>query len=538
MLTFRHRKAPTSDPEFSDGHTGQLARAPGALDLQVCTPGASRGRVRLRTRHSAWKALRHRDFGFYFAGSLISNLGTWMQTTAQVVLVYQLTRSVFAVGVVTCAQFAGSLFLGPWAAVVASRVGGRRMLIATQLASAVVAGVLAALEAIGALGELGLILGALATGLLFTFALPVQTALVPRLVPESQRDTEAAMAMNSVSYNSGRALAPALCVAVIVTIGFKWAFALNAISFVIFAAALARVRPRDFGKAAHPARVRDGGRAALETPRIMLLLAMVAAVTLADDPVLILGPALARQVLHGSTNLPGFFLSALGAGTVLGSLWPTRGPKSLDRSWTSRRAAAWLLVLVVAIVVFSIGVSTRVCLLAAFVAGVAALQTGALTQTQLVRLRPEFAASVMALWAICWAGTKPLASIGDGLLASHVRHLWIAGALLCAPALGLAAAEILLPQKAKDRIRARVKQWLANWTGITPSLGSDPQVAVLGSLDDRQPVRRTSANEPVVTLVANVTIFGANSDGKSSRRRRRLSTTESIGSPSHRRPIQ
>src|SRR5215475_4179411 len=221
---------------------------PESLNPQVTTPATPEEPTSAEGRHSAWKVLRHRDFRWYFFGSLTSNLGTWMQTIAQVVLVYQLTRSVFAVGMVTSAQFAGTLFLGPWAAVVASRIGGRRMLIATQLASAGVAACLAVLEAAGSLGENGLILGALVLGLLFTFALPVQTALVPRLVPENQRDAEAAMAMNSVSYNLGRALAPALSVVVIATIGFTWTFALNSASFLLYAVALAAIQPRRPGE--------------------------------------------------------------------------------------------------------------------------------------------------------------------------------------------------------------------------------------------------------------------------------------------------
>ena len=271
MLTYPHEDARAPEPE--------------SPNPQVTTPAVAEEPTSAKARHSAWGALRHPAFRWYFFGSLTSNLGTWMQTIAQVVLVYQLTHSVFAVGVVTSAQFAGTLFLGPWAAVVASRIGGRRMLIATQLASAVVAGFLAVLEATDSLGENGLILGAFVLGLLFTFALPVQTALVPRLVPENQRDAEAAMAMNSVSYNVGRALAPALSVVVIATIGFKWAFAINSVSFLVYAITLAGIQPRSPGEPAEPTRVRDGGRVALETPRILLLLAMVAAVTLADDPV-------------------------------------------------------------------------------------------------------------------------------------------------------------------------------------------------------------------------------------------------------------
>jgi predicted MFS family arabinose efflux permease len=449
-----------------------------------------------KARDSDWKALHHSDFRLYFLGSLTSNLGTWMQTTAQVVLVYQLTSSVFAVGVVISAQFAGSLVLGPWAAVVASRIGGRRMLVITQLASAGVAGFLAVREAAGSLGESGLILGALALGMLFTFALPVQTALVPRLVPEGQRDAEAAMAMNSVSYNAGRALAPALCVAVIVTIGFTWAFALNAISFVIYALVLMKVRPRDVGETASPARARDGLKAACVRPRILLLLAMVAAVTFADDPVLIIGPALAHRVLHSSADLPAYFLSALGLGTVLGSMWPTRSPDSWDKSATSRRAAWSLLALAVAMIVFSVGFATWLSLLAAFAAGVAALRTGAVTQTQLMRLRPVNAASVMALWAICWAGTKPVASLVDGWLASHLPHLWMAGAALTLPALGVALAEICLSKNARNRLRKPVKRWLVDPVSAMPSAGGKPQTAGQGSLgkDQRQVMRPMSAN--------------------------------------------
>jgi len=519
MLTYPHEEAQAPEPE--------------SPNPQVNTPAATEEPTSAKARHSAWGALRHRDFRWYFCGSLTSNLGTWMQTIAQVVLVYQLTHSVFAVGVVTSAQFAGTLFLGPWAAVVASRIGGRRMLIATQLASSAVAGVLAVLEATHALGENGLILGALVLGLLFTFALPVQTALVPRLVPENQRDAEAAMAMNSVSYNVGRALAPALSVVVIATIGFKWAFAINSVSFLIYAVTLAGIHPRSPGEHAEPRRVRDGGRVALETPRILLLLAMVAAVTLADDPVLILGPPLAHQ-LHVSSGWPGYFLSALGLGTVLGSLWPRRGPKSWGKSQTSRRAAGWLLLLAVAVVVFSIGIATWVSLAAAFAAGVAALGTGAVTQTQLVRLRPRYAASVMALWAVCWAGSKPIASLVDGWLASIVPHLWIVAVLLALPAVLLAGAEIVLPRKAKDSIRRKTKGRIE---GLAVRIGPTPTPEA-GLLDTHRPplMRAGHTNVTGATPVTNALPYYKLADDRLTHRGSRVPTTNGAGSPSHHRP--
>ena len=296
---------------------------------------------------------------------------------------------------------------------------------------------------------------ALALGLVFTFALPVQTALVPKLVPDT--DTEATMAMNSVSYNAGRALAPALCVLLVAASGFAWAFALNALSFLLYAAALMRVRPLSGARPGLPARARDGARTALQQPRILLLLAMVAAVTFADDPVLILGPVLARQLTGAGPGWAGYFLSALGLGTVLGSLHPARAAAP-NPSRSSRRAAFSLLALVACVGVFAAGISTWVSLGAAFGAGAAALRTGAVTQTQLVRQRPERTASVMALWAIAWAGTKPVASLADGWLAGHGGVIW-AAVILGVPAAALGLAEIFLPAAGKAWLKDRARRF-------------------------------------------------------------------------------
>ena len=116
----------------------------------------------------------------------VSNFGTWLQNTAQVVLAYQLTHSVFAVGMVTCAQFSSPLVLGPWAGVLTHRIGNWRALIVTQLASMAIAATLAALELSGAL-TVPLLYARLAIGLAFTFALPAQSVIVAASVPDRAR---------------------------------------------------------------------------------------------------------------------------------------------------------------------------------------------------------------------------------------------------------------------------------------------------------------------------------------------------------------
>src|SRR5437016_3215734 len=78
-------------------------------------------------------------FRLYFAGQLISVSGTWMQSVAQQVVVYNLTRSDIALGVVACAQGLPALFLTPFAGVIVERFSRRNILIATQIAMMILA---------------------------------------------------------------------------------------------------------------------------------------------------------------------------------------------------------------------------------------------------------------------------------------------------------------------------------------------------------------------------------------------------------------
>ena len=146
------------------------------------------GLVRSGKQRTSWWVLRNKNFRFYFYGSVVSDLGTWLQNTAQVLLAYRLAHSVFAVGLVTCAQFSSPLVLGPWAGVMADRFGGRRTLLGTQIVSALIAATLASLEFAGHLDEIGLVSGAILSGLAFTFALPARNVTVRRLVAATRSE--------------------------------------------------------------------------------------------------------------------------------------------------------------------------------------------------------------------------------------------------------------------------------------------------------------------------------------------------------------
>jgi MFS family permease len=407
-------------------------RRPAAITLRK-----SLGLVQTSERKtSSWRALRNSNFRWYFIGSVLSDFGTWLQNTAQVLLAYRLSHSVLVVGLVTCAQFSSPLVLGPWAGVMTNKFGGRRILLATQLVAAVFAALLAVLQFCGRLGEAGLIGGAVASGLAFTFTLPARNVIVRRLVPPA--DVKPAFAMDSVSYNLGRALAPAVGVLLVLKVGFGWAFAANSLSFLAFAAFLVLAR-QGTAEPVQRSRVADGYRIACRDGRIAILLLMVAAVTIADDPVLVLGPALAHS-LHVSENWSGWFIAALGAGSVLGSVRRSRHVPSL------RLTATALAALGLCMLAFVITLGAWFSVAAALGAGITCLIANSTTRTLLAKeAGPEREASVMAVWAIAWAGSKPLASLTDGLLASTVGVRGT-GVLLALPALVPIAVLLLAPR--------------------------------------------------------------------------------------------
>src|SRR3954447_9255636 len=96
-----------------------------------------------------FQSLRNRNYRFYFAGQLVSSIGTFMQAVAQAWLVLQLTGSGAALGLLTTMQFGPLLLLGGPAGVLADRFDRRRLYVVTQSVLCVEALVLGVLVTFG-----------------------------------------------------------------------------------------------------------------------------------------------------------------------------------------------------------------------------------------------------------------------------------------------------------------------------------------------------------------------------------------------------
>jgi len=384
------------------------------------------------------QALRLRNFWPYFLGNLCSNCGTWFQNIAQALLIWRLTHSSFLVGVVNFAQFVGVFVLAPWVGSAADRFDRRRLIITTQVIASAVTGGLAILQAAGRATTPVIIGLVLAVGLAWAFAMPAIQAMVPDLVPLDV--VPSALAMSSLTFNLSRAIGPILGAAVVAHWGIATAFGLNALSYLGLIAGLLSVRPQQARRTAGP---RLGWGDSLRMVRsdtaLLALLGVVAAISVTQDPVATLTPGFSSEVFHRADTLTGLLVGAFGGGSALAAA--TAAGRARD---PVRHLGRGCMLMGLGILGFALAPSPPFAYAALAVAGFFFMltNTGATTALTL-EVAPEARGRVMALWSLCFLGTRPPASLADGGLASTIG-LRPAAVVLTVPVLVAGVAMAIL----------------------------------------------------------------------------------------------
>src|SRR4029077_18594481 len=193
---------------------------PGALD-------AAAGRPRWR---AVGRALRHRNFQLFFGGQLISLVGTWMQTVAQSWLVYRLTGSGLKLGAVGFASQIPVFLFAPLGGITADRYDRRRVVMGTQVASMLLAFVLAGLTLSGRVQVWHVFVLAALLGVVNAFDIPARQSFLVDMVGEE--DLMNAIALNSSMFNGARVIGPAIAGVLVAKLGEGWCFFANGASYI------------------------------------------------------------------------------------------------------------------------------------------------------------------------------------------------------------------------------------------------------------------------------------------------------------------
>ncbi|HWJ52140.1 MAG TPA: MFS transporter [Propionibacteriaceae bacterium] len=188
-------------------------------------------------RGGMFTALRSRNYRIYFAGSFISNIGTWMQRVAQDWLVLELSGgSALAVGITTGLQFLPMLLLSAYGGLIADRFDKRRILKITQLWLALCAMALGLLAITGVATTEHVYLLALLFGLGVAFDNPARQTFVAEVAGPDHLSN--AIGLNSASFHAARIIGPAVAGLVIAAFGSGWAILTNSLTYAAFVAAM------------------------------------------------------------------------------------------------------------------------------------------------------------------------------------------------------------------------------------------------------------------------------------------------------------
>lgn len=198
------------------------------------------------------------NYRLFFAGALISNLGTWIQRVGQdwLVLTHLTDNSSTALGIVTALQFLAIPFLAPYAGALVDRLPKRKVLLVTQVGLGLCAFALWLLIAAGAAALWHVYLIAFLTGVFTAFDNPARQAFVSEIVPGDMISN--AVGLNSTNFNAARLIGPGVAGFLVAGFGVGPTMLINALSFL---AMLGAILAMD-GTQLHPsARVKADGAA-------------------------------------------------------------------------------------------------------------------------------------------------------------------------------------------------------------------------------------------------------------------------------------
>ena len=381
------------------------------------------------------------NYRIWFAGALVSNVGTWMQRTAQdwIVLTQLTDYNATAVGIVMALQFGPQLLLMPWSGLIADRFNRRKLLMLTQASMGLLALGLGIITVTGVVELWHVYLFALGLGVVAAIDAPARQTFVSELVPDDNLSN--AVALNSASFNGARLIGPAAAGILTVAVGAGWVFLINAVTFAVTVFAMAMLRTRQMRVQPRASRERGqllaGFRYVWQRPDIVAVLITVFLVGTFGFNFAIFTSTMATVEFGMGASEFGMLSSIMAVGSVAGALLSARRSRPRMRlvvggafffGLSCTVAAMMPNYLTFAISLAFVGLSSLTLMTTA----------NAYVQTT---TEPAMRGRVMALYMAIFAGGTPLGAPLVGWVADQYGPRWAIGV---AAVSGLLAAAVVM----------------------------------------------------------------------------------------------
>lgn len=406
------------DMSLADMEKKEIVRRPSAMK-----------RARSVISRLSWKraftAMGYRNYRLYFWGQIVSLFGTWMQTTAQGFLIYELTHSAAYLGLVGFASGLPTWLFMLYAGVIADRFPRRWLMIITQTLMAVLAFILALLTFTHWVQPWHILVLAFALGVANAFDAPARQSIVMDLV-DDKADMPNAIALNATMFNGASVVGPAVAGLIYALFGPGWCFTINGLSFFAVIAALWAMAPARRGPALAQksawADIREGVRYTFSHRVILTIIGFVAVTSLFGQTFVNLIPAWTVRVLRGNAATNGLLFAARGVGALAGALLIA----SLGRfRFKGKLLTLGSLVFPLMLLAFSFTRSLTMSLILLVGAGAGAIlifnMANSLVQTV---VHDGLRGRVMSIYSLTFFGFMPIGALWIGFMAEKFGVPW------------------------------------------------------------------------------------------------------------------
>ncbi|WP_428230890.1 MFS transporter [Flavobacterium sp.] len=368
-----------------------------------------------------FKAFQSRNYALFFGGQLISRIGMWMQRTAVVWIVYSMTHSTFMLGLTVFAEQFPSFLFSLLGGVVADRNNRYKVLMITQIISALQAVLLTVLVFMEHYVIWEILSLSVLLGIVNAFDIPARQPLVHDIIKKKE-DLPNAIALNSTLNNLARLIGPSLSGIVLTQFGAGNCFLLNAISFIAVIISLLLMKlppykPNPIKKKIYTD-LKDGLLYLKNTPKISVILLMLSLLCLLVIPYNTLLPVYAKIIFKGNAATFGYINSFIGLGAVIAAIYLA----SLKSSTNLKRVLFInTIILGISLIIFSHLNIFPIAMAVAIVCGFGTMSLIPICNT-ILQLEAEEAmrGRVISFFAMAAFGMIPIGSLFIGMVSKYI----------------------------------------------------------------------------------------------------------------------